>query len=134
MKKAVVAGPCGLGARGVRGAVALFGVRLPVDRVPDSCSWSRSLLGIAFRPVMRMARVVDRLVYGRRATPYEVLTEFSERVGTSYATEDVLPRMAQVLGEGTGAEVARVWLRAGRELRHAAAWPATTRPHPGPFP
>jgi signal transduction histidine kinase len=71
-----------------------------------------------------MARkVVDRFVYGRRATPYEVLTEFSERVGTSYATEDVLPRMAQVLGEGAGAEVARVWLRAGRELRQAAAWP-----------
>ena len=38
----------------------------------------------------------------RRATPYEVLTEFSERVGTSYATEDVLPRMAQVLGGGDG--------------------------------
>ena len=83
------------------------------------------LLGIAFRPVMRIARrVVDRFVYGTRATPYEVLTEFSERVGTSYATEDVLPRMAQVLGEGAGAEVARVWLRAGRELRQAAVWPA----------
>jgi len=28
-----------------------------------------------------------------------------------------------VLGEGAGAEVARVWLRSGRELRQAAAWP-----------
>ena len=82
----------------------------PRDRVPTRrCAWPR---------------VADRLVYGRRATPYEVLTEFSERVGTSYATEDVLPRMAQVLGEGAGAEVARVWLRSGRELRQAAAWPA----------
>jgi signal transduction histidine kinase len=68
-------------------------------------------------------RIADLLVYGRRATPYEVLTEFSERVGESYATEDVLPRMAQVLGEGTGAEVARVWLLVGAEFRPASAWP-----------
>ncbi|MBA3738154.1 MAG: sensor histidine kinase, partial [Actinobacteria bacterium] len=86
-------------------------------------------LGTAFRPVMRFARrFADRLVYGRRATPYEVLTEFSERVGTSYATEDVLPRMAQVLGEGTGADVARIWLRVGNEFRPAAAWPLDTPP------
>jgi signal transduction histidine kinase len=81
-------------------------------------------LGIAFRPVMRFARrFADHLVYGRRATPYEVLSEFSDRMRTSYATEDVLPRMAQVLGEGTGAETARVWLFVGAELRPVAAWP-----------
>jgi len=86
-------------------------------------------LGIAFRPVMRVARrFADRLVYGRRATPYEVLTEFSERVGTSYGTEDVLPRMAQVLGEGTGADVARIWLLVGNEFRPSAAWPVDTQP------
>jgi signal transduction histidine kinase len=81
-------------------------------------------LGIAFRPVMRIARrLADRLVYGTRATPYEVLTDFSERVGTSYATEDVLPRMAQVLGQGMGADVARIWLRVGSSFRLAAVWP-----------
>jgi signal transduction histidine kinase len=31
--------------------------------------------------------------------------------------------MAQVLGEGAGAEVARVWLASGRRLRQAAVWP-----------
>jgi signal transduction histidine kinase len=83
------------------------------------------VLGIAFRPAMGIARrLADRLVYGERATPYEVLTEFSGRMRDAYATEDVLPRMAQVLGEGTGAEVARVWLLSGRELWQAAAWPA----------
>ena len=72
------------------------------------------LLGLAFRPVTRFARrIADRVVYGRRATPYEVLTEFSERVGESYATEDVLGRMAQILGQATGAGSARVWLRLG---------------------
>jgi signal transduction histidine kinase len=53
-----------------------------------------------------------------------VLTEFSERVGGAYATEDVLGRMATILGEGVGADAARVWLRVGAELRPAASWPA----------
>jgi signal transduction histidine kinase len=82
------------------------------------------LLGIAFRPVTGFARrVADRLVYGRRATPYEVLTEFSGRVGEAYATDDVLERMAQILGEGVGASTARVWLRVGGELQPVSTWP-----------
>jgi signal transduction histidine kinase len=125
VKKALVAGVLVVLALGVyAAAVALFGVAAADRQSPGALFVIALLLGIAFRPVMRIARrVVDRVVYGRRATPYEVLTEFSERVGTSYATEDVLPRMAQVLGEGSGAEVARVWLRSGRQLRQAAAWP-----------
>jgi signal transduction histidine kinase len=83
-----------------------------------------AVVALAFQPVRRRAqRLADGLVYGERATPYEVLHEFSERVAGSYGTEDVLPRMATILGEGTGAERAQVWLRIGTELRSAAAWP-----------
>ncbi|HEX6331293.1 MAG TPA: sensor histidine kinase [Actinomycetota bacterium] len=83
------------------------------------------VLGIAFRPVTGLARrVADRLVYGRRATPYEVLTEFSERVGDAYATDDILGRMAQILGQGVGAASARVWLLVGAELRPETSWPS----------
>src|SRR5207244_6077661 len=90
----------------------------------------RSILGtavvaVAFQPVRdRIQRLANRLVYGRRATPYEVLSEFSQRMGASYATEDVLPRMARILAEGTGAAEARVWLKVGNELRDAAGWPS----------
>jgi signal transduction histidine kinase len=125
VKKTVVAGSLVLLAIAVyAGAVALIGV-LAVDQDRPAVLFAIALgLGIAFRPAMRVGRrIADRLVYGRRATPYEVLTEFSERMGTSFATEDVLPRMAQVLGEGTGAETARVWLLVGGELHPAAAWP-----------
>ena len=90
------------------------------------------VLAVAFQPVrIRASRFADRLVYGKRANPYEVLTEFSSRVGGAYATEDVVPRMAQILGEGAGAKVARVWLRVGRELRQSASWPsdATAQPN-----
>jgi signal transduction histidine kinase len=44
-------------------------------------------------------------------------------VGGAYADEDVLPRMARILGEGIGADRADVWLAVDRELRDVAAWP-----------
>jgi signal transduction histidine kinase len=81
--------------------------------------------GLAIWPLALVGRrIAQRLVYGKRAAPYQVLSEFSERVGETYATEDVLPRMARILGEGTGAAGARVWLRVGGELHTEAGWPA----------
>ena len=79
------------------------------------------LLVVTFNPVRRAARsLAGRLVYGRRATSYEVLADFSEHMAETYATDDVLPRMAQILAGATGATTATVWLRVGGELRPAA--------------
>jgi signal transduction histidine kinase len=81
-------------------------------------------VALAFQPVrQRAARLANRLVYGKRATPYEVLSEFSERMAGTIAADDVLPRMARILGEGTGAKRAEVWLRLGAELQRTATWP-----------
>jgi signal transduction histidine kinase len=81
-------------------------------------------IAIAFQPVReRVRHLANRIVYGKRATPYEVLSEFSDKVATTYAAEDVLPRMAQILATGTGASSARVWLRIGEDLHPAASWP-----------
>jgi signal transduction histidine kinase len=81
-------------------------------------------VGLLFVPVLRLSGMIaDRLVYGERATPYEVLTGFSERLAETYSTEDVLSRMAAILGAGTGAEHVAVWLAIGRELRPQAEWP-----------
>jgi signal transduction histidine kinase len=83
------------------------------------------VVAVAFQPVReRVRKVANRLVYGKRATPYEVLSQFSERVADTYAVGEALPRMARVLAEGTGAERADVWLRAGATLRSSASWPA----------
>ncbi|MDP9325097.1 MAG: sensor histidine kinase [Candidatus Dormibacteraeota bacterium] len=83
-----------------------------------------AIVAVAFQPVREsLQKIANRLVYGKRATPYEVLSQFSERVAETYAAEEALPRMARVLAEGTGAERAKVWLRAGTLLRPAASWP-----------
>jgi len=88
-----------------------------------------ALVAVAFQPVReRVERLANRLVYGKRATPYEVLSQFSDRVASSYASEEVLPRMAQVLAEGTGAARADVWLRLGDHIASAASWPAKDGP------
>src|SRR4029077_8691641 len=82
------------------------------------------LVAVAFQPVRDIAnRWANRLVYGARATPYEVLARFGDRVGETYASDDVLPRVARVIAEGTAAASAEVWLRLGDELRLTAAWP-----------
>jgi signal transduction histidine kinase len=84
------------------------------------------LAGVFVWPLVRLSRrIARRVVFGRRAAPYEVLTEFSEHVGETYSTEDVLPRMAEILATGTGARAARVLLRIGSELREEARWPQT---------
>ena len=89
-----------------------------------------AIVAIGFQPVRgRVQRVANRLVYGQRATPYEVLSEFSGRVAATYAAGEVLPRMARVLQEGTGAESATVWLSGHAELRPAATFPVAVGVH-----
>ena len=83
-----------------------------------------AVVAIGFQPALaRARRFADRVVYGKRSTPYEVLAELGERLGETYASDDVLPRIARVLGEGVGATRARVWLGVGDDLRSVASWP-----------
>ncbi|HEY2596730.1 MAG TPA: hypothetical protein VGK33_22780, partial [Chloroflexota bacterium] len=83
-----------------------------------------AIVAVGFQPVReRVQKIANRLVYGKRATPYEVLAQFSERVAESYAADEVMPRMARVLAEGTGAQRTDVWLRSGATWRDAAVWP-----------
>jgi signal transduction histidine kinase len=84
-----------------------------------------ALVAVAFQPVReRVQRFANRVVYGKRATPYEVLSEFSGGMSHAVATEDLLPRMARIVAEGSGAARADVWLHVGSELVREATWPA----------
>ena len=90
-----------------------------------------AVVAVAFQPVRaRVQRLDNRLVYGRRATPYEILADFAGRMAGAYAAEDLLPRMARILAEGTAATRADVWLKAGGVFHDGAAWPPGTPPLP----
>jgi signal transduction histidine kinase len=88
-----------------------------------------AVVAVAFEPVReRVQRLANRLVFGQRATPYEALSKFAGRMGGTYAAGDALPRMARVLGEGTRADRAVVWLKDGTELAAGACWPTDGGP------
>jgi class 3 adenylate cyclase len=79
-----------------------------------------AIVAVVFQPLMaRARRVADRVVYGRRATPYEALAAVA---GPGSAAE-LSARVARLGVESTAARRAVVWLRAGEELRPAAWWP-----------
>jgi hypothetical protein len=87
-----------------------------------------ALAAVALQPVRaRAGLLADRLVYGRRASPYEVLSEFAGRIAGAYSTEEVLPAMARMVAEATGAQRAEVWLTSGGTNRLEAAWPLRGR-------
>jgi signal transduction histidine kinase len=88
-------------------------------------------VAVAFQPVRAwVQRLANLLVYGRRATPYEILADFAVRMAGAYAAEDLLPRMARILAEGTGATRADVWLKSGEVFHDGATWPADAPPLP----
>ena len=82
------------------------------------------VVAVAFQPLReRVQRFANRLVYGRRATPYQVLAGFAEQVAGSYATDEIASAVARLLIDGTGAKRAEIWLRTDGEPRLAATWP-----------
>jgi signal transduction histidine kinase len=80
------------------------------------------IVAIAFQPARaRVQRLANRLVYGTRATPYEVLAELSHRLGDAIDAAAVVPEMARIVTEGTGAVTAEVWLVVGSELHRVSS-------------
>jgi signal transduction histidine kinase len=84
-----------------------------------------ALVAVGFQPVRRrLERVANRLVFGRKATPYEVLSEFSRRVAAT--SDDLLDDAARSLAEGTRAERVVISVMVDGEALEAAAWPEGT--------
>lgn len=83
-----------------------------------------AVIAVAFEPVRQLAqRWANRVVFGRRATPYEVLSTLTERLAVAESEEGVLGRMATLLHAGTGAERAAVWLGGEEALVLGASVP-----------
>ena len=103
------------------------------QRSPLLAALAAAVVAIAFQPVRQWAgRLANRVVYGKRATPYQVLSQFAQRIGATYAAGDVLPQMAQIVAAGTGAERVVVWLRVDDRLRPEASSDGDARTDPLP--
>lgn len=88
-----------------------------------------AVVAVAFEPVRLLAqRWANRLVYGNRATPYEVLSDLTERLSGAEMGPGILVRMAELLCEGTGAERATVWLGDASSMVPAATAPPAEAP------
>jgi signal transduction histidine kinase len=81
-------------------------------------------IALLFQPLRRRAQLfANRLVYGRRATPYQALSDFAGDMAGQLDLTEAVDRMVSVLGGATGADRAEVWIRVGTQLRPAAIWP-----------
>ena len=108
------------------GLVAGVGTLVGNTRSPLLAAIAAAVIAVAFQPIrQRAGRLANRIVYGKRATPYEVLSDFAEQMAGAYPVEDILPHIARMVAEGTGAIRSDVWLLVDSELRAAGSWPPT---------
>ncbi|HEY7583179.1 MAG TPA: histidine kinase [Acidimicrobiia bacterium] len=85
-------------------------------------STAAALVAILFQPLRRrLQRFANRLVYGKRATPYEVMSQFSRRLAAT--DEKLLDQVAESLAAGTAARGAAVWVRNDDRLERIRVWP-----------
>ena len=83
-----------------------------------------AIVAVAFQPVReRVQRLANRLVYGERATPYEVMADFSHRMSGALSIDEVLPKIAEAAGRGVGAPAARVTIFLPDRERKTVTWP-----------
>jgi signal transduction histidine kinase len=81
-------------------------------------------IALLFQPLRHRAQLfANRLVYGKRATPYQALSDFAGDMAGQLDLTEAVEKMVSVLAGATGADRAEAWIRVGTELRPAAVWP-----------
>jgi signal transduction histidine kinase len=81
-------------------------------------------IAVLFQPLRhRFQQFANRLVYGERATPYQVLADFAEDMAGQLDFTEAVDRMVSVLAGATGADRAEAWIRVGGQLHPVAVWP-----------
>jgi two-component system, NarL family, sensor kinase len=79
-----------------------------------------AVVALAFEPTRRrVRRLVDRMIYGRQASPYEVLTDLADRMGRARSPQEVLDHACDLLVRSTGAERVDILLLVGGTRRLA---------------
>lgn len=108
-----------------------IGTLLGDPRNPALSIAATALVALLFGPVReRVRRFANRLVYGKRATPYEVMAGFAHRVSGSLSVDQILPEMAEVAARGVGARAASVRVTLPNGEERSRMWPDDAE---GPF-
>jgi signal transduction histidine kinase len=81
-------------------------------------------VALAFQPLRSwVVRVADRLAFGSAAAPYEALTDFSRRLGSSPDPSRLLPAVAEAAARAVNARQAVVVLHVEAGPDQASSWP-----------
>jgi len=81
-------------------------------------------VALAFQPAKwRLQRFANRLVYGKRATPYEVMSELSHRMAATVSVDEVLPGMAEAAAHGVRAARTQVTVLLPGGKRRSVRYP-----------
>jgi signal transduction histidine kinase len=130
INRTVVYGLVSAGLTGVYAGIVL-GIGALAGRQGSAVLTVAAAVAVAllFQPVRQRARrVANRLVYGDRATPYQVLADFAQDMAGQLDADAALDRMASVLAGATGAVRVEVWVRVGAQLRPQVTWPPGSTP------
>ena len=118
------------GVTAVYAAIVLgIGALVGSDSDPLLTVAAAVVIALVFQPLRQRASLLaNRLVYGERATPYQVLSDFAAGMAGQLDLGDALDRMVSLLGGAAGASRVEAWIRVGAELRPGAVWPAGSAP------
>src|SRR5262249_18300188 len=108
------------------GGEALFAHRSEAH--PELLLVSAIATAVGFARARRYADRLLDLVVPREPTPYDTLRRLPVDLSSAGSLEEVLPRLAQLLADGTGARTCTVWLRVDGRLTPVARWPAQPDP------
>lgn len=82
-----------------------------------------TVVAVVFQPLRRrLQKLANRVVFGRSATPYEVLSSFSQSVAA--VDPQVFAKIARSLAEGTTARAVVISIAGEGGHHEIAAWPA----------
>jgi signal transduction histidine kinase len=82
----------------------------------------------AIQPVrVQLEKLANRVVYGRRASPYDALAALSRQTARTAPSDQLLTDALRAVCHGVGLPSASIWLRAGDEYRPVVEWPPHER-------
>jgi signal transduction histidine kinase len=110
VSKTIAYAGLGLGIAVVYGAIVIGLGALIGDESSDALRLGAAIVvAIAVQPAWSLFnRLANRLVYGGRSTPYQVMAEFGDRIAQIPSVDQLLPDMAAAAAQGVGARAARV--------------------------